>query len=80
MSEKKEGREGWSAVRQYFLSSHGQLADRLTRPLLAQHTNLASGSPLPIVNACLLQAWFVLRMRARVCCMHVTCRYKEDGK
>lgn len=34
---------GRSAVGQYFLSSHGQLADRLTRPLLAQHTNLASG-------------------------------------
>jgi len=31
---------GWSAVRQYFLSSHGQLADRLVRPLLAQHTTM----------------------------------------
>lgn len=30
---------GRLAVRQYFLSSHGQLADLLVRPLLAQHTN-----------------------------------------
>ena len=51
-SEKKKRREGWPAVRQYFLSSHGQLADRFTRLLLAQHTNLASESWLAIVNAC----------------------------
>lgn len=36
--EGESGFEGGRAVRQYFLSSHGQLADRLVRPLLAQHT------------------------------------------
>jgi len=43
--EGESGYEGGRAVRQYFLSSHGQLADRLVRPLLAQHTTTRSAKP-----------------------------------
>lgn len=71
-SEKKKGTEGWSAVRHYFLSSHGQLADRFTRPLLAQRTNLASGWWLAIANACV----FIYDARLRAC----TGRWRKSGR